>query len=168
LSQPIIEMRVQVMDLQRLPPHGSDLRKGRVSQQGRAYHLRASLAGNRPLFTDVQLGREVVRAMRALHERAAVDSLAFVVMPTHLHWLIVLTGGLGLDQLMQSVKGAAARRINQRLGRTGVLWQDGYFDHALRHDEDLRAVARYIVANPLRAGLVRHLGDYPLWDAKWL
>jgi hypothetical protein len=29
-------------------------------------------------------------------------------------------------------------------------------------------VARYIVANPLRAGLVEHLGDYPLWDAVWL
>jgi hypothetical protein len=30
------------------------------------------------------------------------------------------------------------------------------------------AVARYIVANPLRAGLCRHLGDYPLWDSVWL
>jgi hypothetical protein len=28
--------------------------------------------------------------------------------------------------------------------------------------------ARYIVANPLRAGLTRRLGDYPLWDAIWL
>jgi hypothetical protein len=33
---------------------------------------------------------------------------------------------------------------------------------------DLQSVARYIVANPLRAGLVKHLGDYPLWDAIWL
>ncbi|WP_295436555.1 transposase [uncultured Thiodictyon sp.] len=156
------------MNPKRLPPHSKDLRKGRVSERGRAYHLRASLADNRPLFTDFQLGREVVQAMRALHERGEVESLAFVVMPTHLHWLVVLTADRGLDEVMQSLKGAAARRINQRLGRTGVLWQDGYFDHALRRDEDLRAVARYIVGNPLRAGLVQHLGDYPLWDAKWL
>ena len=156
------------MNLRRLPPHSKDLRKGRVSERGRAYHLRASLAGDRPLFSDFQLGREVVQAMRALHERGAVESLAFVVMPTHLHWLVVLTADLGLNGVMQSVKGAAARRINQRLGRTGGLWQDGYFDRALRYDEDLRAAARYIVGNPLRAGLVRRLGDYPLWDAKWL
>ncbi|WP_295446532.1 transposase [uncultured Thiodictyon sp.] len=156
------------MNLTRLPSHSKDLRKGRVSERGRAYHLCASLADNRPLFADFQLGREVVHAMRALHECGDVESLAFVVMPTHLHWLIVLTGECGLDQVMQSVKGGSARRINQRLGRTGTLWEDGYFDHALRNDEDLRAVARYIVGNPLRAGLVRHVGDYPLWDAKWL
>ena len=35
-------------------------------------------------------------------------------------------------------------------------------------DEDMRAMARYIVANPLRASLVEHIGDYPLWDAVWL
>jgi hypothetical protein len=29
-------------------------------------------------------------------------------------------------------------------------------------------MARYVVANPLRAGLVKRLGDYPLWDAIWL
>ncbi|MGH8412134.1 MAG: REP-associated tyrosine transposase, partial [Pseudomonas sp.] len=38
----------------------------------------------------------------------------------------------------------------------------------IRRDEDLPAVARYIVANPLRAGLVEKIGDYPLWDAVWL
>ena len=43
-----------------------------------------------------------------------------------------------------------------------------HHDRALRRDEDLLAVARYIVANPLRAGLVRRVGDYPLWDAVWL
>jgi len=49
-----------------------------------------------------------------------------------------------------------------------VLWQKGYFDRALRREEDLKAMARYIVANPLRAGLVEHIGQYPLWDAIWL
>jgi len=34
--------------------------------------------------------------------------------------------------------------------------------------EDLMKVARYIVANPLRAGLAGHLADYPHWDAIWL
>ena len=35
-------------------------------------------------------------------------------------------------------------------------------------DEDLVAVARYIVANPVRAGLVKNVRDYPHWDAVWL
>ena len=48
------------------------------------------------------------------------------------------------------------------------MGQDGYHDHALRQEEDLRAVARYIIANPVRAGLVERIGDYPHWDAAWL
>jgi hypothetical protein len=48
------------------------------------------------------------------------------------------------------------------------VWQKGFYDHALREGEALQNVARYIVANPLRAGLVAHIGDYPLWDAVWL
>jgi len=38
----------------------------------------------------------------------------------------------------------------------------------MRKEEDLQALARYIVANPLRAGLVKRVGDYPHWDAMWL
>ncbi|MNN82247.1 hypothetical protein D3C81_1991650 [compost metagenome] len=54
------------------------------------------------------------------------------------------------------------------VGRKGSLWQQGYHDRALRRDEDLVKLARYVVANPLRAGLVEKLGDYPLWDAIWV
>jgi hypothetical protein len=48
------------------------------------------------------------------------------------------------------------------------VWQTGYHDHALRREEDIVQVSRYVVANPLRAGLVELLGDYPLWDAAFL
>jgi REP element-mobilizing transposase RayT len=159
-------------DAQRRPPskrpHSRDLRKGRASEPGRAYHVRASTADRQKTFTDFACGREVVGALRFQHERGAVESLAFVVMPDHLHWLFVLTGTLPLDRVMHDVKGFSALRINRRLGRRGPLWQDGYFDRALRADDDVRMVARYIVANPLRAGLVERIGDYALWDAKWL
>ncbi|MEW2970339.1 transposase, partial [Pseudomonas aeruginosa] len=39
---------------------------------------------------------------------------------------------------------------------------------ALRKDEDVRVAARYIIANPIRAGLVRKAGEYPHWDCVWL
>ena len=48
------------------------------------------------------------------------------------------------------------------------MWQEGFHDRALRQEADLRKAARYVVANPLRAGLVTDLGDYPLWDAVWV
>ena len=48
------------------------------------------------------------------------------------------------------------------------LLQRGFHDRAIRKQDDLVAVARYIVANPLRAGIVDSIRNYPLWDAKWL
>ena len=47
----------------------------------------------------------------------------------------------------------------QRTGR--YLWQEGYWDHTLRDDESLLAIAAYIVLNPVRAGLVASPEDYP-------
>ncbi|OGS93525.1 MAG: hypothetical protein A3K04_03850 [Gallionellales bacterium RBG_16_56_9] len=69
---------------------------------------------------------------------------------------------------MRSVKGSSSRQINQLRGTNQPIWQNGHHDHALREDEDVVHVARYIVANPLRAGLVKKIGDYPFRDAKWL
>jgi len=96
-----------------------------------------------------------------------VVSLAWVIMPDHLHWLLRL-GDADLAGLMKRLKGRSARRINRYLGLGGLFWQAGYHDRAVRREEDLRVVARYIIANPIRAGMVERVGDYPLWDAIWL
>jgi tRNA U34 5-methylaminomethyl-2-thiouridine-forming methyltransferase MnmC len=40
------------------------------------------------------------------------------------------------------------------------LWQDGFYDHVLRREEDSPAIAAYIVANPVRAGLVKSVTEY--------
>lgn len=47
-------------------------------------------------------------------------------------------------------------------------WQKGFHDRAVRQDEDIRAIARYRVMNPVRAGIVERIWDYPLWDAVWV
>jgi REP element-mobilizing transposase RayT len=137
-------------------------------------------------------------------------SLAWVIMPDHFHWLIIL-GDTTLDRLMRNVKSRSAIAVNRWLSgedpfasklaptsersqfaskvaptsekplsrrselarersqpRDAKVWQSGFHDHALRSEDDLRTVARYIVANPLRAGLVHDLRRYPLWNATWL
>jgi putative transposase len=48
------------------------------------------------------------------------------------------------------------------------IWQRGFHDHALRDEDDVRDIARYIIANPLRSGLAKSIGEYPHWDAIWL
>jgi REP element-mobilizing transposase RayT len=148
-------------------PRSDQLRVGRFSEPERIYLLTSTLNDRQPIFTDVALGRLLVAELRSAQDDALVESLAWVVMPDHLHWLLVLKRG-SVSKLMRRVKGRSARRINVALKCRGRLWQDGYHDRALRREEDILSVARYIVANPLRAGLVARVGDYPLWDAVWL
>jgi hypothetical protein len=69
---------------------------------------------------------------------------------------------------MQRVKSRSAIAINRHRGSDVRIWQRGYQDHALRKEEDVRAVARYVIGNPLRAGLVQRIGNYALWDAVWV
>jgi REP element-mobilizing transposase RayT len=149
------------------PPHGSALRKGRCDDIGRSYLLTTVVEGRRPVFADWRLGRALVAELRVEHEAERVRSLAWVVMPDHLHWLLTLQAGT-LQALMRRLKSRSAIAINTLSHGHGQFWQRGYHDHAVRTDDDLAALARYVVANPLRAGLVKSLRDYPLWDAVWL
>ena len=88
-------------------------------------------------------------------------------MPDHLHWLFELRGAT-LPEVMKRVKSRSTLTINRARRTHGAFWQYGYHDRAVRADEDLIKAARYIIANPLRAGLAGHVGDYSLWDAAWL
>jgi len=145
--------------------HGRDLRKRRYSEPNRVYFVTFVAHRRRRVFRSLVCARTLIRM---LHDEPGAESLAFVVMPDHVHWLLRLTGDAGLRQVMKSVKGRSGYRINKLLGRRGPFWQAGYHDRALRRDENLVKAARYLVANPLRAGLVKRLGDYPHWDAVWL
>jgi len=139
----------------------NDLRKGRVSQVGSVYHITTVTRDRMPYFASLENGRKLVREMKALQDEGRAETLCYVVMPDHLHWLLVLHEGK-LCEVVRLLKASTAHVIGH------AVWQSNYYDHAVRQDEDLRKMARYIVANPLRANLVGRIGDYSLWDAVWL
>ena len=89
-----------------------------------------------------------------------------VVMPDHVHLLVMPFESTNLSTLMKQLKGGSSYRINRVLGRTGPLWQHESFDHILRSDETLRMKTDYICDNPVRAGLVQSSSEYRwLWRA---
>jgi len=81
-------------------------------------------------------------------------------MPDHVHALLE-----GLTD--QSDFRRCAKMAKQRSGATYALtsetplWQKGYYEHVLRDEEDSKEIAFYIIANPVRAGLVQSPDDYP-------
>ena len=132
-------------------PASNRLRCGRFSQANGIYLLTANTLNREPLFSDWRVGRLVVAQFRHEHTQGSVNSLAWVVMPDHFHWLVELQSG-SLDKVMGRTKSLSARAINRMTDRVGRRWQKGFHDHALRREEDLKSLARYVVANPLRAG----------------
>lgn len=146
--------------------HGKRLRSGRHSESGRIYHLTLACWCRRHHFRDMSSGRAAVFGMRCVADQA--ETLCFVVMPDHVHWLVQLTGSMELFAVVQKMKSVATRAWRQASCEDVPLWQKGFYDRALRREEDLLALARYMIANPLRAGLVSSVRQYPLWDCVWL
>lgn len=89
-------------------------------------------------------------------------------MPDHWHGLIQLAEDESLSKLMQRVKAVSAKEINIFRMSQDTVWQKCFYDHALRTEEDIRPVAEYIIANPIRAGLVDDVGLYSFWGAYWV
>ena len=101
----------------------------------------------------------MVQFRRTAHQWAFAI-LAYCFMPDHVHLLV--EGTAPTSDLKRF-----AKRLKQGSGQTWALrsrsrlWQEGYYDRVLRPADDSKAVARYIVENPVRAGLVDDPRMYP-------
>lgn len=114
----------------------------------------------RKYFVSAALVEDVrTQFVRTAHEEA-IEILAYCFMPDHVHFLVAGTSdGSDLQRFVSIAKQRSAHVARQRIH--GRLWQPGYFDRILRNDDDIVDVARYILANPVRAGLVESPLDYP-------
>jgi putative transposase len=111
-----------------------------------------------PLFRDDRRAEAAVRGIRSVH---GPDSrvLVFCVMPDHLHTVV-----LNRKYPLQSVVRPLKRQITQRLKNLGFfapVWQRGYYDHVIRREEGLFKTIRYVLMNPVRAGLAEDWREYP-------
>lgn len=99
-----------------------------------------------------------------------IDLEIAVVMPDHVHLIFwPRRNGSGLSysipEIMKSIKGASAHKVNGLLRRKGQLWQTEFFDHVIRKDDNLQEKINYIRLNPVRRGLVERPEDYEwLWE----
>jgi len=90
-------------------------------------------------------------------------------MPDHIHLVVLGTSDhSNLIALLRDFKGTSTARA--RVQGFVALWQKGFYDHVLRCGEALDAVAWYIFNNPVRAGLVKEIGEWPFsgsWMFEW-
>jgi putative transposase len=78
-----------------------------------------------------------------------------VIMPDHVH--LIVTFGI-MDKRIQTIVSKWKEWTAKSLS---IRWQRDFFEHRLRKEESFREKADYVLANPVRAGLVAHCEDWP-------
>jgi putative transposase len=135
----------------------------RIEVPGGYYHL-ATRGNNKCAICDDDIDRgmfEVQLGRVATKYKWAV--LAYCLMGNHYH-LIIQLGDLGMSRGMCELNGSYARMYNQRHGRINHLFGRRYWDALIATDEHLLECCRYVVLNPVRAGICRLPSDWP-WSS---
>ncbi len=143
------------------------LLRGRVSTAGAWYVITTATQDRLPIFRMEALADATLNEMRETPQDLA-GTHACVVMPDHVHWLFELGSSRSLSFVVQRFKARSAVAVNRQRGSQGRIWQSGFYDHRLRDEAELREQARYLVANPVRAGMVDSIEAYPFWWCRWI
>ena len=110
-------------------------------------------------LSDARVARRVVEAIRAGESREFYELSAWVVMPNHVHLLILPE--VSLPKITHWIKGRTAREANLSLGRAGEpFWQHESYDHWVRNERELQRIVAYIEENPVSAGLAATPEDW--------
>lgn len=123
------------------------------------------VAGDRALLSDA--GRIARQGWARIPERYPGTELdAFVIMPNHVHGIIMLLdlphddpSRVHVGHIIRAFKGSTTHAI-RRSGLTDFAWQPDYYEHVIRNDADLNRIREYILTNPLAWSLDRANPDH--------
>lgn len=91
-----------------------------------------------------------------------IEVICFVIMPNHIHLVFELLNKSKLvGDILGSIKKYSAREANKYLNKEGKFWQAESFDRLVRDEKELYNVIKYVLLNPVKAGLVE---DYKDWQ----
>ena len=130
--------------------HTAELHKGRVSLCEATYFLTCCAVRPTSRLTNTVVASEISETIEKLVHVGDIRPICFTIMPDHIHALVILTGKLRIGQVVGKFK--AITRTG--LASAGSRWQQDFYDHRLRPDEQAGSFARYIFLNPYRAGLI--------------
>lgn len=118
------------------------------------YFLTACTANRQPLLANDRTQKSLTEfAERAVNRGVCVGR--YVLMPDHLHLFAAFgSSSVSVSEWMKALKRSLASQL-------GIAWQRGFFDHVLRSRESYAEKWRYVLENPVRAGLVNEAREWP-------
>lgn len=123
------------------------------------YHIMISTFADQPFFAGNWDHQFFVSILKDVCDKQGFTVIVYCFMPNHLHLLLESGETSNLKEMMRIFKQITSFHYKKATGNK--LWQSSYIDRVLRKEEDTIVVARYIVANPVKARIVANAIDYP-------
>jgi putative transposase len=90
----------------------------------------------------------------------------FCLLPNHFHLVLEPADQTALSQFMQWLLTSHVRRYHKHYGSSGHVWQGRFKSFPVQRDEHLMTVLRYVLQNPVRAGLSDTVHEWPWSSAR--
>ena len=103
----------------------------------------------------------LAQAVRRARQRSRFTVMAWVVIPEHIHALILTPNG-DTNKIVQRVKLSFSLLLRKASGSNGPFWQHRYWDHIIRSEDDMRRHIDYIHYNPVKHGLTDSPSEWAL------
>jgi REP element-mobilizing transposase RayT len=138
-------------------------RLDRVWASRPVYFITACTHGRRKILTTVDAAAILLAEWKSAEDRHGWLVGRYVVMPDHVHFFVSerVNPQKTLSSFMQQWKQWTARHIAKDMRIKPPVWQSGFFDHVLRSEESYAKKWAYVRANPVRAGLVASIDEWP-------
>ena len=138
-------------------------RAWRIEYGGGLYHVLSRGNEGNDIFHDDLDRQYFLDAIGEMADIYDVDVFAYVLMSNHYH-ILLRTNQANLSKSMQWLALTYTRRFNNRHSRSGHLFQDRFKSIIVQNDAYLMRLSCYIHRNPLRAGIIGRLVEYP-WSS---
>jgi len=132
----------------------------RIEFPGAVYHVIARGIERRNIFASQWNKEDLLSLFELLAERQGFSFHAYCIMDNHYHLLLRTPQG-NLSRGMRDVNAIYAQSFNRKTSRCGPLFQGRYKAYLVEEETYLLTSARYIVLNPVRAGICAHPSSYP-------
>lgn len=134
-------------------------RSARKRSESGIYHIVLRGINKQTIFYDDYDKEVFLNRLKIIKNEIPYKIYAFCLMSNHIHLLIKETGE-SISKIFQKILSSYVYWYNRKYERIGNLFQDRFKSEAINTDRHLLCAARYIHRNPLKAGLVKEIGDY--------
>lgn len=141
-------------------------RTARKLSSSNIYHVMLRGVNRQTIFEEDEDRFRFLNTVSRCREVSGFSLHAFVLMSNHIH-LLIETGIEPLDDIFKRIGTSYAMWYNRKYQRAGHLFQDRFRSESVETDQYYMTVLRYILQNPVKAGMVSHPGDYYDADVIW-